>query len=57
MKMNARKSIFVIAALALLTVSSLFGIKQLQTSSPTPSQIADGTRPLPPMPPSGGIAS
>lgn len=48
--MNDRKSILVIAGMALLTACSLFSMNQHQKNTPAPSQIADGTAPLPPIP-------
>jgi hypothetical protein len=47
--MNARKSIFIIASVALLASSSLFSLNQHQKSTSVPSTIADGTRPMPPL--------
>jgi hypothetical protein len=55
--MNARKTFFVITGMALLTVSSLFSPNQHQKSTPTPSIIADGTAPLPPIPTKGSVRS
>lgn len=51
--MNARKSIFVIVCLAVLTISSPLGMNQQQKSTPSPSKMADGGAPLPPIPPHG----
>jgi hypothetical protein len=47
--MNARKSIFIIASVALLASSSLFSLNQHQKSTSVPSTIVDGTRPMPPL--------
>jgi hypothetical protein len=52
--MNARKSIFVIVCLAVLTISSPSGMNQQQKSTPSPCKIADGGAPLPPIPHGGG---
>lgn len=51
--MNARKSILATVCLAVLTISSPFAVNQQQNSTPTPSKMADGGAPLPPIPPNG----
>jgi hypothetical protein len=48
--MKARKAIFVIAGIAVLTACSLFDMNSLSRNTSTPTKIADGTRPLPPIP-------
>jgi hypothetical protein len=48
--MHARRSIFVIFGMALLASSFTFNTNQHQKSTSAPFRIADGTRPLPPIP-------
>jgi hypothetical protein len=52
--MNIRKAIFIIAGMAVLTACSLFDMNVLPRNTSTPTKIADGTGPLPPIPPGRG---
>jgi len=55
---NAQKALLVIAGMAVLAACSLFNMNSLQRSNgSTPATIADGTRPMPPIPPSGTVIS
>jgi hypothetical protein len=55
---NAQKALLVIAGMAVLAACSLFHTNSLQNSNgSTPATIADGTRPMPPIPPSGTLIS
>lgn len=55
---NAQKALLVIAGMAVLAACSLFNMSSLQNSNgSTPATIADGTRPMPPIPPSGTVIS
>ena len=52
--MKARKSFVVTVFLAVLTLCFAFGANQHQKStSSSPSKMADGGAPLPPIPPNG----
>jgi len=53
---NAQKALLVIAGMAVLAACSLFNVNSLQRSNgATPTTIADGTRPMPPIPPTGAV--
>jgi hypothetical protein len=55
---NAQKALRVIAGMAVLASCSLFNVDSIQKNKEaTPATIADGTRPLPPLPPSGTVTS
>ncbi len=55
---NAQKAVLVVAAMAVLAACSLFNVNSLQKKNgATPATIADGTRPMPPIPPSGAVIS
>jgi hypothetical protein len=55
---NAQRALLVIAGMAVLAACSLFSVNSLQKSNgSTSATIADGTRPMPPIPPSGTLIS
>jgi hypothetical protein len=55
---NAQKALWVVAGMAVLAACSLFNMNSLQKSNGSaPATIADGTRPMPPIPPSGTVIS
>ena len=54
---NAQKALLVIAGMAVLAACSLFDVNSTQKSNASATIIADGTRPLPPIPPTETVAS
>ena len=55
---NSQKALLAISAMAVLAACSLFNVNSTQKSNgSTPVTIADGTRPMPPIPPSGTVIS
>jgi len=54
---NIQKALLVIAGLAVLAACSLFDVNSIQKSNGSATTVADGTRPLPPIPPTATVAS